>query len=129
MPPLSLVPHVLCPLDAVYGFTRRRCPEPDFPTQPPLLNFKQFLSQQDDAIGEEEAIRKYNEYKLGFRRQQISEFFVNHKEEEWSVWTWSGGVSRDQHVIWYARVHVYVYISVQVSVVGCILLGGTLLLV
>jgi hypothetical protein len=26
---------------------------------------------------------KYGEYKLEFRRQQLNEFFVSHKEEEW----------------------------------------------
>ena len=48
-----------------------------------MLTFKQFLTQQDDTIGEEDAIKKYNEYKLDFKRQQISEFFLAHKEEEW----------------------------------------------
>ena len=57
--------------------------DPDYPTQPPMLTFKLFLTQQDDTIGEEEAIKKYNEYKLDFKRQQISEFFLSHKEEEW----------------------------------------------
>lgn len=56
---------------------------PDYPTQPPMLTFKQFLQQQDDTIGEEDAIKKFNEYKIDFRRQQISEFFLAHKEEEW----------------------------------------------
>lgn len=57
--------------------------EPDFPTQPPLLTFKQYLTQQDDAISEEDAIKRYNDYKIDFKRQQISEFFLTHKEEEW----------------------------------------------
>ena len=57
--------------------------DPDYPTQPPMLTFKLFLTQQDDTIGEEDAIKKYNEYKLDFKRQQISEFFLSHKEEEW----------------------------------------------
>merc|ERR1712037_991754 len=35
------------------------------------------------GISDEEAIRKYAEYKLEFKRQQIGEFFVTHKEEEW----------------------------------------------
>ena len=65
----------------------RRCvssrSDPDYPTQPPMLTFKLFLTQQDDTIGEEDAIKKYNEYKQDFKRQQISEFFLAHKEEEW----------------------------------------------
>ncbi|XP_077487613.1 arsenic resistance protein 2 isoform X1 [Amblyomma americanum] len=52
-------------------------------TQPPMMTFKQFLSSQDDLIDDQEAVRKYNEYKMDFKRQQLNEFFVNHKEEEW----------------------------------------------
>merc|ERR1712013_364672 len=35
------------------------------------------------GISDEEAIRKYAEYKPEFKRQQLNEFFVTHKEEEW----------------------------------------------
>ncbi|XP_035233246.1 serrate RNA effector molecule homolog isoform X2 [Stegodyphus dumicola] len=52
-------------------------------TQPPMMTFKQFLSSQDDGIDDQEAVKKYNEYKLEFKRQQINEFFLNHKDEEW----------------------------------------------
>ncbi|XP_056018569.1 serrate RNA effector molecule homolog isoform X2 [Ostrea edulis] len=55
----------------------------DFPTQPPMLTFKQFLTQQEDNISDQDAIKKYNEYKDEFKRQQINEFFLAHKEEEW----------------------------------------------
>lgn len=48
-----------------------------------MMSLKAFLQSQDDNISDEEAIRKYNEYKLEFRRQQLNEFFVAHKEEEW----------------------------------------------
>ena len=57
--------------------------EPDYPTQPPLLSFKQFLQQQDDSIGDDEAIKKYNEYNIDFKRTQINNFLLEHKEEEW----------------------------------------------
>lgn len=57
--------------------------ETECPTQPAMLAFKAFLTQQDDNISDEEAIRKYNEYKLDFKKQQINEFFLAHKEEEW----------------------------------------------
>ncbi|KAK7086724.1 hypothetical protein SK128_028093 [Halocaridina rubra] len=53
------------------------------PTQPPMMSFKAFMEQCDDTISEEEALRKYSDYKLEFKRQQLNEFFVNHKEEEW----------------------------------------------
>lgn len=53
------------------------------PTQPPMMSFKAFMEQCDDSISEEEALRKYSDYKLEFKRQQLNEFFVNHKEEEW----------------------------------------------
>ncbi|XP_055954271.1 serrate RNA effector molecule homolog isoform X2 [Patella vulgata] len=55
----------------------------DYPTQPAMMTFKQFLSQQDDNIDDQLAIKKYNEYKIEYKRQQISEFFLQHKEEEW----------------------------------------------
>ena len=55
----------------------------DFPTQPPMQTFKQFLSSQDDNISDEDAIKKFNEYKVEFKRQQINEFFLAHKDEEW----------------------------------------------
>ena len=58
-------------------------PEVDCPTQPPMMSFKQFLQSQDDNITDEEAIRKFNDYKLDFKRQQIHEFFLQHKDEEW----------------------------------------------
>ncbi|XP_014609079.1 PREDICTED: serrate RNA effector molecule homolog isoform X1 [Polistes canadensis] len=52
-------------------------------TQPPMMSFKAFLGTQEDTITDEEAIKRYNEYKLEFRRQQLNEFFVAHKDEEW----------------------------------------------
>lgn len=50
---------------------------------PTMMSFKAFLAAQDDSITVDDAILKYNEYKLEFRRQQLNEFFVAHKEEEW----------------------------------------------
>ena len=55
------------------------------PTQPAMMTFKQFLSSQDDNITDEEAIKKFGDYKVEFRKQQINEFFVQHKDEEWYV--------------------------------------------
>ena len=42
-------------------------------------------SLQDDSITDEDAIKNYNNYKLEFKRQQLHQFFVEHKDEEWSV--------------------------------------------
>lgn len=50
-----------------------------------MMTFKAFLGTQEDTITDEEAIKRYNEYKLEFRRQQLNEFFVAHKDEEWWV--------------------------------------------
>lgn len=58
-------------------------PSSDVQTQPCLLTLKQFLATQDDSISDSDAIEKYNDYKLDFRRQQLNEFFVAHKDEEW----------------------------------------------
>lgn len=52
-------------------------------SQPPMMSLKQFLVAQDDSISDETAISKYNEYKLEFKRSQLNEFFVAHKDEEW----------------------------------------------
>ena len=57
----------------------------DYPTQPPMISFKHFLSQQEDSITDEDAIKRFNEYKLDFKKAQISEFFLAHKDEEWYV--------------------------------------------
>ena len=58
-------------------------PDPEYPTQPPVMSFKMFLSQQDDTISDQDAVKKYNEYKEEFRIKQINEFFLQHKDEEW----------------------------------------------
>ena len=55
------------------------------PSHRHMLSFKQFLSQQDDSIDEVAAIQKYNEYKSEFKSRQISEFFEEHKEEDWYI--------------------------------------------
>lgn len=52
---------------------------------PPMMSFKAFLVTQDDNISESDAIDKYNDYKLEFQRQQLNEFFVAHKDDEWYV--------------------------------------------
>ena len=65
--------------------------------QPVMMTFKAFLGTQDDSISDEDAVKKYAEYKLEFKRQQLNEFFVTHKDEEWYVFylydkiTWKKG--------------------------------------
>lgn len=73
-----------------YGMPAPREPHPqpaavsDGLTQPPMMTLKQFLvSLTDDSISDETAITKYTEYKLEFKRSQLNEFFVAHKDEEW----------------------------------------------
>ena len=56
-------------------------------SQPAMMTFKQFLSSQDDCIDDQDAVKKYADYKTDFKRQQLEEFFKNHKDEEWSVYT------------------------------------------
>ncbi|XP_055705245.1 serrate RNA effector molecule homolog isoform X2 [Phlebotomus papatasi] len=63
--------------------SRESAPNPDMQTQPCMMTLKQFLATQDDSISDSDAITKYNEYKLDFKRQQLNEFFVAHKDEEW----------------------------------------------
>lgn len=52
-------------------------------SQPPMMSLKAFINTLDDNVNDEEALKKYNEYKLVFRKQQLNEFFVAHKDEEW----------------------------------------------
>lgn len=82
----SGIPQDMGMMHSQHGYGSHQGPQRDMEqgiTQPPMMTFKQFLGSQDDAIDDQEAVKKYNEYKLEFRRQQINEFFLNHKEEEW----------------------------------------------
>jgi len=57
----------------------------DVATQPPMLSFKHFLQDQDDNIDQEEAVKRYNDYRIDFKKTQIAEFFTAHKDEDWFV--------------------------------------------
>lgn len=58
----------------------------DLGIAPPVMkNFKEFLLSLEDSVDETEAVKRYNDYKLDFRRQQMQNFFVAHKDEEWYV--------------------------------------------
>eukprot|EP00795_Rhopilema_esculentum_P008248 gene8248-14194_t len=53
-------------------------------SQPPkMMTFKSFLIAQEENIDEMEAVRRFQEYKTEFKRTQLSDFFVTHKDEEW----------------------------------------------
>ena len=49
------------------------------------MSFKNFLQDQEDNIDQEEAVKRYNEYKNDFKKTQIAEFFTTHKDQEWFV--------------------------------------------
>jgi len=50
-----------------------------------MLSFKNFLHDQDDNIDQEDAVKRYNDYKIDFKKTQIAEFFAAHKDEDWFV--------------------------------------------
>ncbi|MGH0186193.1 UNVERIFIED_CONTAM: hypothetical protein FKN15_020529 [Acipenser sinensis] len=52
------------------------------PPPPVMKTFKEFLLSLDDSVDETEAVKRYNEYKIDFRRQQMQDFFLAHKDEE-----------------------------------------------
>jgi hypothetical protein len=80
----GLNPYAQLAAAAATPSPREQLPPPsDGMTQPPMMTLKQFLATQDDSISDETAITKYNEYKLEFKRSQLNEFFVAHKDEEW----------------------------------------------
>lgn len=58
-------------------------PDIDYPTQPQMMPFKTFLASQDENVTETEAIKRYNDYRAEFNKQQIGDFFTKHKDEEW----------------------------------------------
>ena len=75
--------HPLLPKHIMFILYFPDRPDPEYPTQPPMMSFKMFLSQQEDTISDQDAVKKYNEYKEDFRKQQMNEFFLAHKDEEW----------------------------------------------
>lgn len=48
-----------------------------------LLSFKEFILNQSNDINEQDALKKYGEYKTEFTKRQIDKFFKEHQEEEW----------------------------------------------
>uniref|UniRef100_A0A3Q3ANK2 Serrate RNA effector molecule homolog (Arabidopsis) n=1 Tax=Kryptolebias marmoratus TaxID=37003 RepID=A0A3Q3ANK2_KRYMA len=80
-PDLHLMqPHQGIPIQARLGNIH----DIDLGPPPPIMkNFKEFLLSLDDSVDETEAVKRYNEYKIDFRRQQMQDFFLAHKDEEW----------------------------------------------
>ncbi|XP_024121657.1 serrate RNA effector molecule homolog isoform X1 [Oryzias melastigma] len=73
-------PHQGIPIQARLGNIH----EMDLGPPPPIMkSFKEFLLSLDDSVDETEAVKRYNEYKVDFRRQQMQDFFLAHKDEEW----------------------------------------------
>ncbi|XP_049321171.1 serrate RNA effector molecule homolog isoform X2 [Astyanax mexicanus] len=73
-------PHHGIPIQARLGNIH----EMDLGPPPPVMkSFKEFLLSLDDSVDETESVKRYNEYKIEFRRQQMQDFFLAHKDEEW----------------------------------------------
>ncbi|KAL0994318.1 hypothetical protein UPYG_G00120590 [Umbra pygmaea] len=73
-------PHHGIPIQARLGNIH----DMDLGLPPPVMkSFKEFLLSLDDSVDETEAVKRYNEYKIDFRRQQMQDFFLAHKDEEW----------------------------------------------
>ncbi|XP_038132776.1 serrate RNA effector molecule homolog isoform X1 [Cyprinodon tularosa] len=80
-PDFHLQPHPgLHPLQGRLGMMDPDLPPPGPPT---MRSFKEFLLNMEDSVDETEAVKRYNQYKLDFRRQQLQDFFLQHKEHEW----------------------------------------------
>ncbi|XP_042069318.1 serrate RNA effector molecule homolog [Haplochromis burtoni] len=68
------------PLQGRLGMVDPDLPPPGPPT---MRSFKEFLLNMEDSVDETESVKRYNQYKLDFRRQQLQDFFLQHKEQEW----------------------------------------------
>ncbi|XP_028998780.1 serrate RNA effector molecule homolog [Betta splendens] len=79
------LPHLHPPHGAHLLQGRLGMVDPDLPPPgPPVMrSFKEFLLNMEDSVDETEAVKRYNQYKLDFRRQQLQDFFLQHKDQEW----------------------------------------------
>ncbi|KAJ6654979.1 hypothetical protein lerEdw1_006450 [Lerista edwardsae] len=79
-PEMHVTQHHILPIQARLG----NIAEVDLGIAPPVMkSFKEFLLSLEDSVDETEAVKRYNDYKLDFRRQQMQDFFLAHKDEEW----------------------------------------------
>lgn len=58
-------------------------PEAPYPTQPPKLTFKRFVLTLEDDVTEKDSMQRYKTYLAEFNKDQIREFFLKHKDEDW----------------------------------------------
>nr|CAJ83985.1 arsenate resistance protein (ars2) [Xenopus tropicalis] len=78
-PEIHVMQHHGIPIQARLGNLH----EVDLGTPAPIMKtFKEFLLSLEDSVDETEAVKRYNDYKIDFRRQQMQEFFLAHKDEE-----------------------------------------------
>ncbi|KAJ8338127.1 hypothetical protein SKAU_G00370930 [Synaphobranchus kaupii] len=84
------------------------------PPAPVMKSFKEFLLSLDDSVNETEAVKRYNDYKLDFRKQQMQDFFLAHKEEEWFRSKYhpdeSGHRKSEAHAALQNRLSVYMFL-------------------
>ncbi|OCT59605.1 serrate RNA effector molecule homolog A isoform X1 [Xenopus laevis] len=79
-PEMHVLQHHGIPIQARLGNLH----QVDLGTPAPIMKtFKEFLLSLEDTVDETEAVKRYNDYKIDFRRQQMQEFFLAHKDEEW----------------------------------------------
>ncbi|XP_017315659.1 serrate RNA effector molecule homolog isoform X2 [Ictalurus punctatus] len=104
-------PHHAIPIQARLGNIH----DLDLGPPPPVMKtFKEFLLSLDDSVDETESVKRYNEYKIEFRRQQMQEFFLAHKGEEWFRSKYhpdeSGKRKADAHAALQNRLRVFQYL-------------------
>uniref|UniRef100_A0A4W4GZB7 Arsenite-resistance protein 2 n=1 Tax=Electrophorus electricus TaxID=8005 RepID=A0A4W4GZB7_ELEEL len=84
------------------------------PPPPVMKSFKEFLLSLDDSVDETESVKRYNEYKIDFRRQQMQDFFLAHKDEEWFRSKYhpdeAGKRKADAHAALQNRLSVFMYL-------------------
>ncbi|XP_042328668.1 serrate RNA effector molecule homolog isoform X2 [Sceloporus undulatus] len=110
-PEMHVTQHHILPIQARLGHIA----EVDLGIAPPVMkSFKEFLLSLDDSIDETEAVKRYNDYKLDFRRQQMQDFFLAHKDEEWFRSKYhpdeAGRRKQDSHNALQNRLNVFLYL-------------------
>ncbi|XP_066516798.1 serrate RNA effector molecule homolog isoform X2 [Hoplias malabaricus] len=106
-----LQPHHGIPIQARLGNIH----DMDLGPPPPVMKtFKEFLLSLDDSVDETEAVKRYNEYKIEFRRQQMQDFFLAHKDEEWFRSKYhpdeAGKRKAEAHAALQNRLNVFMYL-------------------
>ncbi|XP_053115455.1 serrate RNA effector molecule homolog isoform X2 [Hemicordylus capensis] len=110
-PEMHVTQHHILPIQARLG----NIAEVDLGIAPPVMkSFKEFLLSLDDSVDETEAVKRYNDYKLDFRRQQMQDFFLAHKDEEWFRSKYhpdeAGRRKQDAHNALQNRLRVFLYL-------------------